>query len=278
LFFILIIIYIWPYINQQITEFSSTPKEKIEEIQNKTLDILNFFNITSITREQLKQSLVFYSKQVLKLFTDNIILTLSSITQIASYFIIAPFLLFYLLKDDYKIKEIILNLVSKKYKNEIKKISNDIDLTLSYFIGSQVLVALIVGLLIFMGYWGIGLNYVFVLSFLAFIFNIIPFTGPFISTVPALLIGLAESPSMGLKVIAVVLAVHLLDLNLISPRIVGQKLNIHPVTIIFLLVVTFPLLGLVGLFLITPLYAVLKIVAYDLYDIKTEEKITAEEQ
>ncbi len=277
LFFVIVTIYIWPYLSKQITEFTSTPKEKIEEIQKKTIDIMDFFNFTSISRKQLEQDLTFYSKQFFKIVMDNMISTLSSIAQIASYFIITPFLLFYLLHDDNKILRIFLVTFPKKYRSITKKIAQEIDVTLSFFINSQIIVAFIVSTLIFIGYSIIGLNYVIILAFIAFIFNIIPFTGPFISTIPALLIGLSTSFSMGIKVIIVVLAVHLLDFNLISPRIVGHKLNIHPITIIFLLICSFPLFGLAGLFLITPLYAILKVIASHLYTY-TEDGIEIELQ
>jgi len=146
-----------------------------------------------------------------------------------------------------------------------------VDEILSVYISGQVLIAFIVGLLIFIGYWAIGLNYAFLLALLAFVFNLIPFCGPFISTIPALFIGLADSPLMAIKVIAVVLMVHLLDLNLISPRIVGQRLNIHPVTVILLLVASLSVFGLVSLFIITPLYAVLKVLIQDYYFAKRNE-------
>jgi predicted PurR-regulated permease PerM len=63
----------------------------------------------------------------------------------------------------------------------------------------------------------------------------------------------------------------LLDLNLISPRIVGQRLNIHPVTVILLLVASLSVFGLVSLFIITPLYAVLKVLIQDYYFAKRNE-------
>lgn len=265
------ITFIWPSISKQVTEFSSTPKEKIEEIQNKTIDIMDFFNFTSIPKAQLEQTLTYYSKQLLKIFTDNFLSTISSIAKIASYFIVTPFILFYLLKDDQKLRKNLLAYAAKGYKKDLQKIATDIDATLSYFITGQVLVAAIVAILILIGYWIIGLNYIFILALFTFIFNMIPFTGPFISTIPALLLGLAQSPIMGVKVVAVVIIVHLLDLNIISPRIVGQQLNIHPVTIILLLLAALSLFGVVGLFLITPGYAILKIILFDLYEIKQEQ-------
>lgn len=260
-----IFIFIWPYISQQIVEFTATPKEKIKELENKTIDYMNLFNIASIPHEQLRETFTYYFRQVIIYFSQNILLTLSSIAKFASYFIITPFLLFYFLKDDYKMSAKMIKNTPRGYKKIFKTIMDDIDSTLSVYISGQVRIAMIVGFLIYVGYLIIGLNYAILLALLAFVFNLIPFCGPFISTIPALLIGLSISSFMGFKVIVVVLFVHLLDLNLISPRIVGERLNIHPVTVILLLVASFSVFGFIGIFLVTPLYAVLKAVINDLY-------------
>lgn len=265
LFISFIIMFIWPYISQQIAEFSATPKEKLKELENKTVDFMNLFNITALPHEQLRDTLIFYFRQLIKYLTDNLLITLGSIAKIASYFIITPFLLYYFLKDDHSMSTEIVKMAPKGYKKDTKSIVSDVDEILSVYISGQVLIAFIVGGLIFLGYWIIGLNYAFLLALIAFVFNLIPFCGPFISTIPALLIGLADSPLMGVKVVAVILLVHLLDLNLISPRIVGQRLNIHPVTVILLLVASLTVFGLLSLFIITPLYAVLKVLIRDYY-------------
>ena len=96
---------------------------------------------------------------------------------------------------------------------------------------------------------------------------------PIISTIPALFIGLETSPWMAVKVIAVVITVHLFDLNLISPRVVGQRLNIHPITIVFLLIVSLSLFGVVGMFVITPLYADLRVLFFELYGKRRKRRL-----
>lgn len=271
LFFVILtltISFLWPFISQQLSEFSSTPKEKLKEVENKTVDIMNLFNFTALTHEQLRQTLLYYLQKSAELITQNLTLTISSIATIASYFIITPFLLFYFLKDDHQMFLQLNQLVPRLYKKDSKTILQDVDFTLASYISGQVIVSLIVAILIFIGYLVIGLKYAFLLSIIAFIFNLIPFCGPIISTVPALLIGLSHSPLMGIKVLIVVAIVHLLDLNLISPRIVGVRLQIHPVTIILLLVVGISMVGFIGLFLVVPIYAVIKVLIKDIYEIK----------
>ena len=261
------LVFMWPLVSQQIEEFRKSPQEKIEGIQNKTIDILKFFHI-SISKEKLSENVRYYGEELLKLFTENIFATFASVAQIASYLIITPFIFFYLLQDDSKVMPKIGSITPQKYRSKAKKFASDIDLTLSYYIRGQIIVAAIVACLIFIGYWAIGLNYVLPLALIAFLFNLIPFMGPFISTIPAVLIRLSESPWLALKVILIVITVHLLDLNLISPRVVGGRMNIHPVTIIFLLVACISSAGFLGLFLVIPLYAVVKVLVMDYFGMK----------
>ena len=273
----LILTFIWPYISKEIIEFSNFPHEKLKEVENKTVVIMDFFNFTAIPQEQLRELLTYYLKELTTFITKAIVNNFSSIAQVASYFFITPFILFYLLKDDSHFIPEILSETPERYKLTTHQLLNDIDETLSSYINGQLIVAFIVALLILVGYWLIELKYAFLLAAIAFIFNLIPFCGPIISTVPALLIGLGESPLMAFKVIAIVLLIHLLDLNLISPRIVGPRLQIHPITIIILLVSSISLVGLIGMFLVIPVYAVLKTILVHLLNIKKAPKLIENE-
>lgn len=268
----IIVTFIAPTITAQIEEFSNTPKEKIKQIENIPVYMMDLFNIYQLSEEQLSKIFTYYTEKLFVLISDNIIFTLGSIAKIATFFVITPFILFYLLKDDLKIAKALIGIIPHDYRKPVRKILTDVDEALFTFISSQIIVAAIVGSLIFIGYSIIGLPKAFLLALFAFVFNLIPFFGPFISTIPALFIGLVISPLMGVKVVCVVLLVHFLDLNLISPRIVGTQLNIHPITILLLLVSSVPIVGLLGLFLVIPLYAVIKVVITDLYEMN-EEKV-----
>ncbi|MBA3239269.1 MAG: AI-2E family transporter [Parachlamydiaceae bacterium] len=271
----LIFMFIWPFLSQQITEFTETPKEKIADVESKTMDILNAFNFTSLDETELKENMIFYIREAMMYIVKNISVTISSLANIASYFIVTPFLLFYLLKEDYGMFSDVIDHIPGHKKKVVRKIFNNIDDTLGLYINGQILVSCVVSGLIFAGYSLIGLNYAFVIGLLTFFFNLIPFCGTIISTIPALLIGFSDNPLMAFKVLAVVIIVHLLDMNLISPRVVGYSLNIHPITMILLLVLGFSLGGIIGLFVITPLYAVLKSITGDIIEFR-ESKETKE--
>jgi predicted PurR-regulated permease PerM len=88
---------------------------------------------------------------------------------------------------------------------------------------------------------------------------IVPFLGPLIGIIPAVFVALMSGePFMAVKVLVVLLVVQQLEGNLVTPNIMGNRLNIHPLTIILLLLIAAALYGFIGILIAIPLYAVLK--------------------
>jgi predicted PurR-regulated permease PerM len=189
------------------------------------------------------------------------------LTRIATILAVIPFIVFYLLKDDQQLTKYLSARTSEEMKNQLIKILNNVDETLSNYIRSLVIVSSSVGIMLFIGYWIIGLKYALILSMIALIFTTIPFVGPFLAISPAIIVALSHSPFMVLKVIGVFVIVQQTESNIISPQIIGQRLHIHPLTLILLLLAAGSIYGLIGLILATPVYAVTKVLATTLYKI-----------
>ncbi|KHE67777.1 hypothetical protein LD39_16125 [Halobacillus sp. BBL2006] len=74
-----------------------------------------------------------------------------------------------------------------------------------------------------------------------------------------------QDPAMALYVIIIIIIVQQLEGNLVAPLVLGNRLHMHPLTIILVLIVAAPLFGFIGMVIAVPLYAVTKIVLKDLY-------------
>ena len=98
------------------------------------------------------------------------------------------------------------------------------------------------------------------LGIVAGLTNMIPYVGPYIGITPALMVALAMSPKKIIWVIVVVVVVQQIDGNIIYPNIIGRTLQIHPLTIIMLLLAAGNIAGIPGMILCIPFYAVLKTV------------------
>ncbi|TFE02965.1 AI-2E family transporter [Jeotgalibacillus salarius] len=203
---------------------------------------------------------------------SNLMSIIGVITNIAIVLVTIPFVLFYMLKDGQKLPEQFLRFTPEEFRPEGRKVLQDMDVALSSYIQGQLIVSFCVGVLLYIGYLIIGLEYTIVLALVAMLTNVIPFVGPFIGTIPAVVVGFIESPLTALFVIIVVIVAQQIESNLISPQVMGKKLQVHPLTIIFLLLVAGSFGGLLGLIMAVPTYAVGKAIVVNAYRFITIRK------
>ncbi|WP_171051726.1 AI-2E family transporter [Alteribacter natronophilus] len=173
--------------------------------------------------------------------------------------IVIPFIVFYLLKDIRLIYKTVWYFTPERWRGEGKQLMHDVDESLGNYIRGQILVCIGVGIVSFAGFWLIGLPYASLIATFIAITNIIPYFGPFIGAVPALAVALTVNLQTALLVIGVVLVVQVIEGNILGPLIVGRSLHMHPVLIIFALVVGGELAGVIGLIAAVPLLAVVKV-------------------
>ncbi|WP_078544090.1 AI-2E family transporter [Litchfieldia alkalitelluris] len=185
---------------------------------------------------------------------------LGVVTNITLIIITVPFILFYMLKDGHRFSETVVKFFPNSYRSEVLVILKDLYVTLSTYIQGQVIVSLVIGTGCFIGFLIIDLKYALLLGMIIAITNIIPYVGPFIGAAPAVVIGLLDSPTKALLAAIVVLIVQQLDGNVLSPLIIGKRLNTHPLTIILLLIGAGSFGGIIGMILAVPTYAVIKAV------------------
>jgi predicted PurR-regulated permease PerM len=263
---IFFVAYIGPILTTQIEALANTSMTKLEEVKESSQSVIYRFFHVNLDYE-IQQRLFSAAQQVTTSLSKNMGQFLGFLAHLTAMLAVIPFIVFYLLKDDHDFASAFLGYVPEEFGREVRKILRNMDSTLSSYITGLVIVSSSIGLLLFIGYLIIGLNYALILSLIALVFMTIPFLGPFLAIAPAIFVGLSDSSFMVLKVIAVFIIVQQCESNFISPQIIGQRLNIHPLTIILLLLAVGSLYGLIGLILATPLYALLKVLIENLYKI-----------
>ncbi|TAA72589.1 AI-2E family transporter [Planococcus salinarum] len=248
-----------PTIQEQVESFLELAPEKVEEVTEESETAMANFEFMGIEGSEIRARALSYIQSISDGLVDNVTSILSALMNIAVVIIVVPFILFFLLKDDEKLVPHITKYLSEEHKPEGRKLLKDVDTTLSTYIVGQVLVAMTVGVLMYIGYLIIGLEYALTLAIFAMFLIIIPFLGPLLGIIPAIFVALVNGePFMVVKIVIVLLVVQQLEGNLITPNIMGNRLNIHPLTIILLLMIAAALYGFIGLLIAIPLYAVLK--------------------
>jgi len=174
--------------------------------------------------------------------------------------LIIPFMAFYMMKDIHSIERSFISLVPRGRRRELVRLIRDLDQALGNYIRGQLLVCTVVGVLVYIGYKIVGVPYALLLAVIVAVFNVIPYMGPIFGAIPACLVALTISFRMLIGVLIVNLIVQTLEGNVISPQIVGRTLHIHPLWIIFAVLVGGELAGVLGLILAVPVFAMGKVV------------------
>jgi predicted PurR-regulated permease PerM len=128
----------------------------------------------------------------------------------------------------------------------------------------QLLLGLIIGVLVFLGLTIMGVKYALVLAILAAIFELIPYFGPILSAVPAVLLGFSSSITLGLMVTGLYIVIQQFENHLIYPLVVKKIVGVPPLVVIISLLIGGQLAGFLGLLLAVPAAAVLMEVASDM--------------
>ena len=183
----------------------------------------------------------------------------SSISSTASVLITMPFVLFFLLKDASQFNKFVISLLPKKFEKSVAETIDEIDDKVGSYIQGQMLVSLCIGVMLFIGYNVIGLHYAFSLATIAAFLSIVPYLGPAIAITPAMLVAASTSWVMVVKMLVVWGIVQFLEGNIISPNIMGRSMNMHPLTVIFVILIGVNISGVVGAILGIPVYSILKV-------------------
>ncbi|MEN2768868.1 AI-2E family transporter [Ornithinibacillus xuwenensis] len=187
----------------------------------------------------------------------------STVTNFVVVLVTFPIILFFLLKDGDRFKAYCLKLLPPKFRKDVNQILDNMDAQVGSYIQGQIIVATCIGILLYIGYLIIGLDYAITLAIIAAITSVVPYLGPTLSIIPAAIIAIVDSPFMLLKLAIVWVIVQFLEGNFISPNIMGKTMKIHPLTIVIVLLVAGNLFGIIGVILGIPGYAILKVlVAY----------------
>lgn len=184
----------------------------------------------------------------------------SGVTSVVVTVATFPIILFFLLKDEQRFFNAVLGIVPPKWREDLIRVSSEINTQVGAYVKGQLIIATSIGVMMFIGFSIIGLEYSGILAVTAAFLSIIPYIGPTLSFFPALIIAFMDSFWMVIQLLVVWAIVQFIDGNLVEPNVMGKQLNVHPLTIIVVLLVMGDLLGLFGLIFGVPIYAILKVI------------------
>jgi putative permease len=182
------------------------------------------------------------------------------LSSLVAFIILVPFFTFFLLRDAVKIKKWLMDMLPNRYLEAGSALIYNINRQVEGFIQARLLEAGVLGLCIYIGLMFLGLKYVLFLSLFAAVFNLVPYVGPIIGAIPGIAVAYfyADTSSAIWLTIAVYAIAQLIDVVFIIPVVFSKRINIHPMTVVILIIVGSSLMGILGMILAVPLYGILK--------------------
>ncbi len=253
--------YLFPVMYQEMQNLADDLPHYFKVVQNYSDYFAEKYNDTPIPAE-VKDSLEASFVEIQNKFLNIIRGIGNRIFSLFGYMVhlvLAPILAFYFLKDSDRIKKNMRKVIPVDYRAEIIGVIEEINKGVHGFIRGQVLDNVIDGALVAGGLYFLGMDYALLIGIMVAIINMIPFLGPIVGGIIASLLSLLESPVLTLKVIILFLIVEQLDNSIINPKLVGDQTDLHPVFIIFALLVGADIAGILGMLLAVPVVIVVKV-------------------
>jgi predicted PurR-regulated permease PerM len=186
---------------------------------------------------------------------------LGSAFTVLGYVALTPILTFYLLRDWDELKSGLAGLLPHERRESIVAFATECDHMVARYLRGQVTVAIIIGVITGVGLWIASFPYAGTLGLIVAVFSIVPYLGLVLSLIPAIFIALV-SGSVGISLLKVAIvygAAQFLEASVISPRIVGESVGLHPVLVLLALALGGFFFGFVGLLIGVPAVAMGKL-------------------
>ncbi|KUO57440.1 MAG: hypothetical protein APF80_01420 [Alphaproteobacteria bacterium BRH_c36] len=267
-FFALSMVFLAPVVIEQVRQFAEVLPGEIQRLREL---------LESWARDNLGQSLPQADRSIAKAFdwvsgnSDAVATWLAAslwsqgraLFAVVSLLLISPLVAFYLLVDWKRMLAEVDKALPREHAGALRDMGTDINAAVGAFVRGQGTVCLVLGIFYALGLWLVGLNYGVLIGFATGIMAFVPFLGWIVGTITATTLALIQFWPQSvpvLLVIVVFLAGQALDAGFLSPKIVGPKIGLHPVWLIFALFAFSYLFGLVGTLVAVPMAAAVGVI------------------
>ena len=206
-------------------------------------------------------------------FATNIYDTLSGFLGGLLTLIIILVLSFYFTVEENNFKKFIASITPTKHRPYIEDLVKRIQRQIGLWLRGQLTLAIVIGILIFIGLTILDVRYALILALLAAVFEIVPYIGPIIAAVPAVFLAFNQSPATGLLVIGLYILVQQLENHVLAPKIMGKTVGLNPLIIILVILVGSKIAGVMGAILAVPVATAIQVFLKDVFEIKDAREV-----
>lgn len=258
-----VLVAIAPMLRDQIVGFATALPGYIDRIRPLVMDLIAEAGGQERAKELVQQS----SGQLIEWVGSHAADLLASgfaFFNLLTLLLIAPVVAFYMLRDWDQMVGQVLSWLPRRHLPTILTLLRDMDYALSGFVRGQFLVCLALAALYAIGWSLLGLNYALILGLVAGLLAFIPLAGPFFGSLLALLVAVGQFGTDYLQialVYGVFVVVQVIEGSVLTPNLIGNRVGLHPVWVIFAIFAGGEMMGLVGIFLAVPIAAVVAVLS-----------------
>ncbi len=245
----------WPSLTRQVQEWGTQGRGWY----NAAIAALE--RISPTWKETVETALKNMAAEILAAVQEGVVATVRTVSSTVSFVIglvVIPFWLFYILNDEQQVKEGVLNALPHQLRPDVQCIASLVDDVLSAYIRGQLLLCLFVGGMATIALFLIGVPFALVLGLVAGILEALPYVGPILGAIPAVVVALLADPGSALWVAAAFFGIQQVENLVLTPRISGESVKLHPAMVMVVLVIGNELAGFLGMLVAVPVTAALR--------------------
>ncbi len=261
LFFVLLI----PSFADQINEFIGSAPSVLNNIKNfgeNLFDKLNNiydYDFTNI-KEQLYGGLSNIVSGLTVTLPNKVISIASSIVSGGLNIIFGLFIAFYMLFDFNNVRKHLFNLLPKSIHADAITLTDRLNKTLKSYVQGTLLIMFLLFIFQSITLAIAGLSSPMLFGMFCAVTNVIPYIGPYIGGIPAVIVGFTISPATGIFTLLAVVIAQFLESYFLNPIVMSKTMKLHPVTIMIGLLIFGHFFGILGMVLATPIISCIKII------------------
>ena len=253
-----------PIIYTEFNELIKTLPGILEDITDFINNIFSKIEINNSNMESIKEGILKavndYGNDISKSIPTTIVNIMSSLFSGLGSVFFGLIIGLYMLFDFDNVSILFLRLIPKKHQIEIGGLLDNIGIEVRKCVNGTLLVACMVFVCDTIGFSIVGLKSALLFGLFCGITDLIPYIGPYIGTAVATIVGLTQSPLIGIGILIIAIIVQLVESYVLQPIVMSKATKLHPVTIICSLLIFGHFFGIIGMILATPLMSIFKVI------------------
>jgi predicted PurR-regulated permease PerM len=254
-----------PVLLDQIISFVDNIPSMFKGIEKWSIDLIKRANELNldINVDDYTTSIQSYFEELPAVITSGVTGVFSIVTSVSAFIYNIVFILtlgFYIMIDMERFNSLMHRLIPKKQRQEVLEVLVEISISVRGYVNSFSVISVIVFTLCLVGFSIVGLPSAMVLALIIGITNIVPYIGPIVGGIPAIIVALTMGWDKAIIVLIIVVVVQQFDSLVLKPLLMGKQTRLHPLLILLGLLLFGKLWGITGFIIAAPVVSTIKIV------------------